>query len=85
MELRAGEGFDRRPKEGSNEIEEEGDGCNGCSKHANKGFVLCCCCSYKRYFFYVFVYRVLSTRFAFLAIEKSYHRSSHLCLLLNQQ
>ena len=37
MEMRCREGFKRVPEEGSKEREEEEEGCNGCSRHANEG------------------------------------------------
>ena len=37
MGLRISEGFKRVPKEGSNEVGEEEEYCNGCLKHANEG------------------------------------------------
>ena len=43
MSLRIGEGVKVGPEEGSSEVEEEEECRNGCSKHANEGFVGCCC------------------------------------------
>ena len=44
-EKRRRERVKRVPKEGSDEVDEEGYCCKGCLRHVNEEFVYCCCCS----------------------------------------
>ena len=43
MDTWCGEEVKRVPKEGSEEVEEEEESCNGCLRHASERFVWCFC------------------------------------------